>query len=147
MYLLSVLLVLLSFQGTSAPSEQTAEAVVTQIEQRFTTALLKKDDVAVGDLLADDLVHISFDGQAVGKTEYLAFFKQGVWQYRKYEPTNVKVKVFGHTAVVTGRVNREIVISGQETIGAFAFTHVWLRSGDRWRLTSSQVTTIPNPIS
>jgi len=100
-----------------------------------------------GDLLADDLVHISFDGQVAGKAEYMAFFKQGAWQYRKYEPTNVKVKVFGQMAVVTGRVNREIVINGQETIGAFVSTHVWSRSGDRWRLTSSQVTTIPNQTS
>ena len=147
MYLISVFLVLFSFQGTPAPSEQAAAGMVTQLEQRFTTALLKKDDVTLGDLLADDLVHISFDGQVAGKVEYMAFFKQGAWQYRKYEPTNVKVKVFGQTAVVTGRVNREIVINGQETIGAFAFTHVWSRSGDRWHLTSSQVTTIPNPTS
>ena len=146
MYLLSILLVLFSFQGTSTPSDQTASRI-TQLEQRFTAALLKKDDVAFGDLLADDLVHISFDGQVASKTEYMAFFKQGAWQYRKYEPTNVKIKVFGQVAVVTGRVNREIVISGQETVGAFAFTHVWSRSGDRWRLTSSQVTTIPNPAS
>jgi hypothetical protein len=94
MYLLSVFLVLFSFQGTSASSEQTAAGMVTQLEQRFTTALLKKDDVTLGDLLADDLVHISFDGQVAGKAEYMAFFKQGAWQYRKYEPTNSQGKGF-----------------------------------------------------
>lgn len=145
MYLLFVFLLLLSFQGT--PSTQTTASEITQIEQRFTAALLKKDDVTVGELLADDLVHIGFEGQVAGKTEYMAFFKQGPWQYRKYEPTNESIKVIGNVAVVTGRVDRAIVINSKETIGAFAFTHVWSRAGDRWRLTSSHVTSIPNPVS
>lgn len=145
MHLLSVLLVVLTFQGSQASSTQTTASVITQVEQSFTAALLKKDDVVVGELLADDLVHIGFEGQVAGKTEYMAFFKQGVWQYRKYEPTNLAVKVLGNVAVVTGRVNRTIVINSEETTGSFAFTHVWLLTGDRWRLTSSQVSTIPKP--
>lgn len=144
MFLLSVLLILLSFlQGAAADSKQT----VMEIEQRFTAALLKKDDVAFGELLADDLVHISFDGAVAGKAEYMAFFKAGAWQYKKYEPTNGPVKLLGNVAVVTGRVDRTIVIDSKETSGAFAFTHVWSRTGNRWRLTSSQVTGIPNPAS
>lgn len=146
MYLLSVFLVLLSFlQGTSTAATETTEKTVRQVEQRFTAALLKKDDVTFGELLADDLLHISFDGQVAGKTEYMAFFKEGAWQYRKYEPSNITVKVLGNVAVVTGRVDRAIVINSQETTGAFAFTHVWVRAGNRWRLTSSQVTTVPTP--
>ena len=148
MTLLSVFLILLSLlQAASTPATQTSEKSVTDVEQRFTAALLKKDDVAFGELLADDLVHISFDGAVASKAEYMAFFKAGAWQYKKYEPTNASVKLLGNVAVVTGRVDRTIVIDGKETSGAFAFTHVWSRTGDRWRLTSSQVTGIPNPAS
>ena len=148
MYLLSVLLILLSvFQGASAPLPQTTESSVLQLEQRFTAALVKKDAVAFGELLADDLVHIGFDGRVAGKTEYMTFFKQGTWQYRKYEPSNLAIKTFGGVAVVTGRVDRTITINNGETVGAFAFTHVWSRTGDHWGLTSSQLTNIPTPIS
>lgn len=146
MFLLSIFLILLSFlQGASTPATQTTENTVREVEQRFKAALLKKDDVALGELLADDLVHIGFEGQVASKAEYMAFFKGGVWQYRKYEPTNVAVKVLGNVAVVTGRVNRTIVINNEETTGAFAFTHVWLQAGNRWRLTSSQVSAVPAP--
>ncbi len=142
MTVLSVVLILLSFlQGASADSKQT----VTEIEKRFNSVLLKKDAAALDELLADGLVHIGFEGQIVGKTEYLAFFKQDIWQYRKYEPSNETVKIVGDAAVVTGRVDRTIVINNVETTGGFAFTHVWSRAGDRWRLTSSHVTGIPNP--
>ncbi len=146
MYLFSVFLILLSFlQGATNPAAQATPNDLMEVERRFNAALLKKDDVVITELLADDLVHISFEGQAAGKTEYLAFFKQDVWRYLKYEPTNVAVKILGNVAVVTGRVDRTIVINNKETTGAFAYTNVWSRAGDRWRLTSSQRTTIPNP--
>lgn len=140
MFLLSVFLILLSFlQGAAADSKQT----VMEIEKRFNSALLTKDAVKLEEFLADDIVHIGFEGQFAGKGEYMAFFKRDIWQYRKYEPSNETVKVFGNVAVVTGRVDRTIVINNVVTTGGFAFTHVWSRAGERWRLTSSQVTGIP----
>jgi ketosteroid isomerase-like protein len=142
MSLLSVVLILLSFlQGAPTDSKQT----VIEIEKRFNAALLKKDAVTLDELLADDIVHIGFEGQFAGKGEYMAFFKRDIWQYRKYEPGNETVKVVGDVAVVTGRVDRTIVINNVETTGGFAFTHVWSRAGERWRMTSSHVTGIPNP--
>ena len=142
MSLLSVVLILLSFlQGVPSDSKQT----VIEIEKRFNAALLKKDAVALDEFLGDDLVHIGFEGQIVGKGEYMDFFKRDIWQYRKYEPSNETVKVVGDMAVVTGRVDRTIVINNVVTTGGFAFTHVWSRTGDRWRMTSSHVTGIPDP--
>lgn len=144
MSLLSVFLILLSFSlGVSAPATQTTNTSVMEIERTFTTALFKKDAVTLDELLADDLLHIGFEGQFAGKAEYMAFFKQDIWQYRKYEPANVAIKVVGNVAVVTGRVERTIVINNVETTGAFAFTHVWSRAGSRWRMISSQVTSVP----
>lgn len=142
MTLLSVFLILFSFfQGAPADTKQT----ITEIEKRFNSALLQKDAVTLDEMLADDIVHIGFEGQLAGKAEYMAFFKRDIWQYRKYEPGNETVKLLDNAAVVTGRVDRTIVINNVVTTGAFAFTHVWSRTGDRWRMTSSHVTGIPNP--
>ena len=93
--------------------------------------------------MADDIVHIGFEGKGAGKAEYMVFFKVGAWQYKKYEPTKISIKLLGSAAVVTGRVDRTIVVDDKETSGAFAFTHVWSKSGNHWLLTSSQLTLIP----
>jgi ketosteroid isomerase-like protein len=140
---LSIFLVLLSvFQG----STQADLEAVKQIEQRFTTTLVKKDADSFGELLADDIVHIGFEGQSAGKAEYMIYFKHPTWQYKKYERSNLSVRLLGRdVGVVTGRVDRSIVIEGKETTGPFAFTHVWTKVGDRWLLKSSQFTTIPTP--
>ena len=144
--ILLVFIVLL-FNFSHLPFFQSSQATdgITQLEHRFTAALLRRDNKEFDELLAEDLVHIGFEGQIAGKTEYMAFFKQGSWRYKKYEPTNVVVKLIGDAAVVTGRVERSIIVNSTETTGSFGFTHVWSKTGGRWRLTSSQVTTVPNP--
>jgi imidazolonepropionase-like amidohydrolase/ketosteroid isomerase-like protein len=124
-------------------SARTPPEAILDLEQRLTAALLDRDAAAVGSLLADDLVHVGFEGQIAGKAEYMSFFEHGNWRYSKYLPSDVSVKLLGDTAVVTGKVSRSIVIDGRETTGAFALTHVWVRSSGGWRLSSSHVTTIP----
>ena len=144
MSFLSICLIVTSlFLNSPQAATQADLESVKQLEQQFNTALLKKDDVGFASLLADDIVHIGFEGKSAGKAEYMVFFKVGAWQYKKYEPSKVSIKLLGSAAVVTGRVDRTIVIENKETSGAFAFTHVWSKSGNRWLLTSSQLTTIP----
>jgi ketosteroid isomerase-like protein len=140
MSFLSIVVVLLSVVQGSTQADLEA---VKHIEQRFTTTLLKKDADAFANLLSPDIVHIGFEGKRAGRAEYLTFFKVESWQYKKYEPSNVAIKLIGNVAIVTGRVDRTIVINSEETSGAFAFTHVWWKGGSQWTLTSSQLTNIP----
>lgn len=128
--------------NATAPS---AHDEILALERRFTDSLLRRDHVVHDALLADDIVHIGFEGQIAAKPEYMTFFRHGDWRYTRYSTSNVAVKRLGTTAVVTGRADRAIFVNGRETVGAFAFTHVWARSRDVWRLASSQLTTIPPP--
>lgn len=126
-----------------APPAIAPQETIIELEQRFADALLRRDGVVVGDLLADDLVHIGFEGQIVGKGEYMEFFKHGAWRYQQYTLDKLSVKPLGAVAVATGRVLRVIVVNDQETRGSFAFTHVWSQVENQWRMTSSQASTIP----
>jgi ketosteroid isomerase-like protein len=142
MTLATVLLFLCLIAPAASEPASPAVKAILDLEKQFTAALLERDSAAMDGLLADDLVHIGFEGQIVGKAEYMSFFKQGDWRYSRYETSNLSVKAFADSAVVTGRVDRTIKVGGKETAGAFAFSHVWVRAGDRWRLSSSHITTI-----
>lgn len=119
-------------------------AAILALEQRYNAGLLNKNEKEFGELLAEDLIHVGFEGQMAGKNEYMSFFKTGAWRYLKYQPSNVSIKILTDAAVVTGRVDRVIKINERETNGAFVFTHVWSREGKAWRLRSSHVTTVPS---
>jgi ketosteroid isomerase-like protein len=142
---MNLLLLLITFTVAfqSPTSTQATFDQIKQLEQQYTTSLLKKDDVAFGELLAEDLVHIGFEGQRTGKSQYLTFFKSGNWKYNHYESSKVLIKLHGNVAVVVGEVNRTIEIDGKETSGSFAFTRVWSKVGERWVIVTSQFTTIP----
>ena len=146
MFALTVILILVSLlQGPSSAATKLATNAVAELEQRYIAALLKKDADEFEELLADDLLHVGFEGQIAKKTEYMSFFNTGAWRYTKYEPANVSVKIVGDVAIVIGRIDRTIVINEKEISGSFAFTHVWTYRGNRWRLTSSHVTNVANP--
>ena len=116
---------------------------VLALEEQWAGALRERNDVAFAKLLAEDLRHVGFEGQIVGKREYMAFFSTGDWRYSEYSLVAPQVTVEGCAAVVTGRVQRRIVVNGKETAGAFAFTHVWAKRGGEWRVIASQVTAPP----
>jgi hypothetical protein len=126
-------------QSSTAP----APGDVRALEERWARALRERNEVAFGKLLAEDLRHVGFEGQIVGKREYMAFFKTGDWKYSEYSLVTPQVTIEACAAVVTGRVQRRIVVGGKETAGAFAFTHVWAKRGGQWQVIASQVTALP----
>ena len=142
--LVALLLLVGSQLAVFSDTTKRTEATILALEQRFNEGLLNRNEKEFGELLAEDLIHIGFEGQIAGKIEYMSFFKTGAWRYLKYQPSNVSVKILADAAVVTGRVDRVIKINDRETSGAFAFTHVWSRQRNSWRLRSSHVTTVPN---
>jgi len=114
------------------------------MEERYKAGLLAPEPKTFQELLADDLIHIGFEGEIVDKAQYMDFFTRGKWRYKKYKPSAVRVRTYGPVAVVTGRVDRIIEVNGRKTKGAFAFTHVWHQSNEAWRIVSSQVTVVPS---
>lgn len=132
--------------GPLLPGQSTAPPAmhdVLVLEEQWASALRERDEVAFGKLLAEDLRHVGFEGQIVGKREYMSFFSTGDWRYSEYSIVDPQVMIEGCAAVVTGRVQRRIVVNGKETAGVFAFTHVWAKRGGEWRVIASQVTAPP----
>jgi hypothetical protein len=127
-------------QSTTGP----AASDILALEQEWASALRERNPEAFGKLLAEDLRHVGFEAQVVGMDECMAFFNAGDWKYSEYSLVDPQVTVERCAAVVTGRVQRKIVVNGKETAGAFAFTHVWAKRDGAWRVIVSQVTASPS---
>jgi ketosteroid isomerase-like protein len=126
-------------QSAAAPAARD----VLALEEQWAGALRERNEIAFAKFLAEDLRHIGFEGQIVGKRDYMAFFKTGDWKYSEYTLVDPQVAIEGCAAIVIGRIQRRIVVNGKETSGMFAFTHVWARRGGEWRVIASQVTASP----
>jgi len=121
---------------------QIEEPDVLSLERRFFNGLIANVDV-VEDLMSDDSLLIDvLSGSEVTKSELITVLRSGQLKFEKIKPLNSRVRIYENTALVTGSTE----MSGRFGDGPFSvvsrYTHVYVRSRDRWRLVSAQGTPI-----
>jgi len=98
--------------------------------------ILHNDVAALDRLLADSYLETLGDGRLVKKADVLAVNRSSDRQVESYGETDVLVRVYGDTAVVTGLY--EVKDGGLGNAGARQvkgrFTHVWTTLDGRWQL-------------
>jgi ketosteroid isomerase-like protein len=57
-------------------------------------------------------------------------------------PSEMKVRLYGETAVITGQSTIRAKVKGEEVAGEYRFTDIWVKQSDRWLAVASQVTRI-----
>ncbi|NUM77860.1 nuclear transport factor 2 family protein [candidate division KSB1 bacterium] len=120
----------------SSPNEQEVRDAFTQ----FSDAFVKADTIVLRSLLADDYVHTNADGGVLDKTRWLAFAKtrhedlqSGRVRIDTYRNDDLRIRVYGNTAVVTGRNTTIGVRDGQAWKMNLRFTNVWVKREGRWQ--------------
>jgi ketosteroid isomerase-like protein len=117
------------------------EQALVQMERDWTAAALNKDAAALDKILADDWVGQNPAGMAT-KTEALADLKSGDNKVESETLGDMKVRVFGDTAVVTGSDEEKSSYKGKDTSGHYTWTDVFVRRHGRWQAAASQGTLI-----
>ena len=119
-----------------------AEKEVLQTLDALDQAIDKRDKAALERLMADEFVYHGSNGVAQTKAQSIAQTTSGTtaWKSRKYD--NLKVRIFGDIAVVTG--NTELVgASANFTSGQRLFTRIFVRRDGRWQDLGGQMTLVP----
>jgi ketosteroid isomerase-like protein len=73
-----------------------------QLEHDWSQASLKRDLAILEKIMADDWVSIDFQGRSVTKSETIANLKSGLPATQAAGIGEMKVRVFGDSAIVTG---------------------------------------------
>lgn len=91
----------------------------------------------LANLLADDWLLTHSDGRTQTKSEYLDELGSGSRTNQAITNEDVALRVYGHTAVVTGVSVQSGVSGGKPWNGRFRFTRVWVELGEHWKMVSS----------
>ncbi len=110
-----------------------------QMERDWTEAALKKDVATLDKILADDWVGQGITGSAT-KAQALADLKSGDSKQDSVTLGEMKVRVFGNTAVVTGSDDEKTSYKGKDTSGHYTWTDVFVKLQGRWQAVASQGT-------
>jgi ketosteroid isomerase-like protein len=117
------------------------EQALMQMERDWTEAALKKDAATLDKILADDWIGQNPAGVAT-KAEALADLKSGDNKLESETLGDMKVRVFGDTAVVNGSDDEKSSYKGKDTSGHYTWTDVFVKRHGRWQAAASQGTLI-----
>jgi uncharacterized protein (TIGR02246 family) len=107
-------------------------SALTRLEAEWNTAHLQGDAMTLARIFADDLVVVVPGMRLMNKADSLGMFKTGGMKFDRYESSEIQYRVYGDTAIVTGRIKRTRTIAGTTREDDWRFTKVWLRRGGNW---------------
>jgi len=125
--------------GASIGDQETIREVV-DMERQAKEASLRRDPEFPQKALADDYVAISPLGQVTTKQEAISARKSGQLRYETIDVSDMVVRLYGDTAIVTARADVKGHQLGEDFSGPYRYTRVWVRRSGRWQAVSYQAT-------
>jgi hypothetical protein len=133
---------LISIQSVYAQSSGDTIAAITKLENDGIKADLAADASWAQRVLADDWTACDHEGKWYTKADALKMIadtKNNKFNSEKL--TELKVRVYGNTAVATYKDTYDALVRGQHQAQSDQVTDVWVKMGSDWKLVSSQGTT------
>jgi ketosteroid isomerase-like protein len=125
--------------GFSATDLETIRQIV-EMERQSKEASLRRDSDFSLRTLAEDYVAITPLGQVTTKEETISARRSGQLRYQAMNVTDMVVRVYGDTAVVTARADVKGHQLGEDFSGPYRYTRVWVRRNGQWQTVSYQAT-------
>lgn len=113
---------------------------IVELERQAKEASLHRDADFSQRTLAEDYVGITPLGQVTTKQDVLRARKSGQLRYETIDVTEMVVRVYGDTAVVTARADVKGHQLGEDFSGPYRYTRVWVQRGGQWDIVSYQQT-------
>jgi len=125
----------------SAAWSQSTEKAVAALENQWLQSQKTNNVALLIPLLADKFINTSSEGKVTGKSETVAEYKTSKWT--SADNTDVKVVVYGDTAIATGIYNGKGTDSGKPFDVHERWTDTWIKMpSGQWQCVASQVTPI-----
>src|SRR6478752_2011433 len=113
---------------------------LVKLENEFAQAVTNSDADAVDGFLADDWIIVDPDGGIIDKARFLGVIKSGALSHEMMESANLRVRLYGNTAVVTGLTTTKGKFMGQDFTSCERATDVFVKQNDRWQCVFTQLT-------
>lgn len=114
------------------------EQELLSANQEYDEALVRGDAVALDRIYSDEFIYTTPDGEVRDKAQQLAFTKSGDLKLESGRSDDVRIRVYGKTAVMTGRFTARGKFRGVSLDIRERYTAVWVKMRGRWRLVVEQ---------
>ena len=115
---------------------------IESLEMQWRDAVVANNVNQMDHLLADDYIGISANGTVETKTQELAQRRAGTIRIKSLDLSDLKVRVFGDTAVVTSRAELTGVNGQSDISGNYRYTRVYNKRLGQWKIVSFEASRI-----
>lgn len=145
--LVSLLTISLTLAGVNF-GQSTSDSDIRELQNLETVwnqAHEHGDSNALDAMWADDLEVTVPRMPVMTKAEALGFARSGRMKFLRYATSDVRVRVYGDAAVVSGRLQRTRVLNGQEVSDDWRFTKMYVRESHKWLVVAFQASEATQP--
>jgi ketosteroid isomerase-like protein len=123
------------------------ENEIVSLEENLTQTEMSLDVEALDRIYADDIMVTAPIGICVDKSAVMAEVRQAAEKaiVGRYDKQDLKVRVFGDTAVSSYRMLAEATFEGVEIKREFCITNVWMKRDERWQIVARHTAAIEKP--
>jgi len=118
------------------------EQQIKTLGEQLNAANLKGDTSFLEKVLADDYTGVRGDGSVLTKAQEIEKYKSGAIKYETNEIKDLKIRVYGHTAVSTSLSFSKNIRDGKEHIGTTRNIRVWVKRQGAWKCVAYQTTRV-----
>lgn len=128
--------------GNVLLAQSSAEAEIRALEAKWDEAQLKGDANALAEIFADTYVSTNPEGKTRGKAEVINEVKSGDIKFQTSKVQDLKIMLYGDTAVVSGIWKGKFVQKGKPMDLTERFTDTFVRQGGKWRCVASHASAL-----
>jgi ketosteroid isomerase-like protein len=124
-----------------------AEQELREMLRKWDEAYSGRNTEALASILADDFLFTNATGTVINKGQYLMgnIKAPDITLAIIIDSADVKVRVYGDTAVVTSRGAQKGQRLNRSPTARYRYTDVWVKQQGRWQAVASQATLILQP--
>ena len=119
------------------------EQEILALEEKRCAAMTANDIAALEKLFHDELIYTHSSAVVDTRASYLDVLKSGHTRYHSVQRSDEKVRVYGDSALVTGRAIIDVTVRGEKKHLDTRFLDVWTKTPQGWKFIGWQSTKLP----
>jgi ketosteroid isomerase-like protein len=131
------LLMLGYFGQAAAQQSDQRESKLLVLERLWNEAQVNRDSAALDALVGERFVNTEYDGEVSDRAKFLSDIKDPLFKPSAANIQDVKVNIFGETAVIIGIYHTRGTYQGRAYDHLGRFTDTWISENGKWQCVAS----------
>jgi uncharacterized protein (TIGR02246 family) len=128
--------------GRDSRSVEKAKQEILKVEDDMNQAIVRGDVAMLERIFADDFTVTNPSGKIISRAQDLEEIKIGDNKLVQLNHDEIRVRVYGDTAVLSGRSRSTLQYKGNISKGPRRFTNVYVKEDGHWRIVDHHVTNV-----